>query len=235
MEQTLLGLLGFILIGPFAVIVYYFGKNLHKHENANYFGFGLLAAAATGVGIGALATGTDLSTAHPVGYAFLYQGHISFALYVLVMFAGAFKHKSKAKTTLMRVRREMAIIGFLLLIPHIVLLIWTALSNWNPTGTIAAIIMVPLFITSFTAIRKKMHPLQWKKLHKLAYVVYAVIYLHLASITIIFNIINNTGTDLVFGFIRFGLYTLIFAFYTYLKFKNYILPARASSKTGKPA
>ena len=219
-----LGLLSFILIAPFAYIVYRYGRSIHKHEERFYVVTAIFAVLLTIAAIFAQVFDRNLAVESPVIYALFFQGHTAFALYVLVMFAGAFKHKSKPKTTLMMVRRELAIIGFILLVPHVVLLIWTALTNYNPTGTIAFLIMIPLFITSFKHIRKKMKPLQWKKLHRLAYAAYAVIYLHVASITVIFNLLfSETTADLIFGFVRFTLYTIIFGFYTYLKFKNYIL------------
>ncbi len=222
--EYILGLLSFILIPPFAYIVYRYGRSIHKNEERYYIVTAIFALLLSIAAIFAQIFNRDLAAESPLIYALFFQGHTAFALYVLVMFAGAFKHKSKPKTTLMMVRREMAVIGFILLVPHVVLLIITALTNYNPTGTIAFLIMIPLFITSFKHFRKKMKPLEWKKLHKWAYAVYAIIYLHVASITVIFNLLfSETTTERIFGFIRFALYTIIFGIYTYLKFKNYIL------------
>lgn len=221
--EYLLDLLGVLFIIPLTLFVMYFGKHLHKHENKYYLIIGLFAILTGVIAIYLQIIGTNLKSENRILYSLVFQGHTTFPFFVLVMFAGAFKKKSKPKLTLMKVRRELAIIGFLFLIPHAFLLVWLALTNLNPTGTIAFLIMLPLFITSFPKIRKKMHPLQWRKLHKWAYAAYAMIYLHVASITVIFNLRDNTGSDLVFGFIRFGIYTIIFGVYTYLKFKNYIL------------
>lgn len=219
----LLDLLGILFLFPLTLFVIYFGKHLHKNEHKYYVIIGLFALLTGIYAIYLQVIGTDLKVENRVLYALVFQGHTTFPFFVLVMFAGAFKKKSKPKLTLMKVRRELAIIGFLFLIPHAFLLVWLALTNLNPTGTIAFLIMLPLFVTSFPKIRKKMHPLQWRKLHKWAYLSYAMIYIHIASITIVFNLMNNTGTELLFGFVRFGLYTAIFGVYTYLKFKNYIL------------
>ena len=228
--EILLGLLSFILIAPFALVFVKYGKWIHKNEDKIYIVSAIMFTFVGLASVYALVYGLDLKVDNPWIYAFFFQGHTAFALYVLVMFAGAFKHKSKAKTKLMMVRREMAIIGFIVLIPHMILLIWLALTNYNPTGTLAFLIMLPLFITSFRQIRKKMKPLAWRKLHKLAYAAYAMVYLHVASITIIFNILNNDPGDRAFGYIRFVLYTILFGVYTYLKFKNYILVPKATPK-----
>ncbi|MFP4287550.1 MAG: hypothetical protein ACLFRI_07650 [Candidatus Izemoplasmataceae bacterium] len=228
--QYILGVLGFILIVPLWFIVKRFGKSIHKNENVFYLvigGFNLILAIAA-IWIQLSSDFPTFKENNPVLYGIFFQGHIPFAFYVLVMMAGALKPKTKAKISLMMVRREMAIIGFLFLVPHMLLLIVTALVNYNPTGTLAFLIMLPLFITSFTQVKKKMKPLSWKKLHKWAYPAYLMIYLHVASITVIFNEIRySDGTynlnDYIFGYVRFGLYTIVFLVYTILKFKNDIL------------
>ncbi len=224
-----LSFMGFITIIPLIVFVVYLGKHLHKNEYIYYFVASVIAFVALVLGILEQAGVLGLALADiPVVYQLIFQGHLTFALFVLVMFAGAFKNKTPQKITLMRVRREMAILGFLFLVPHAAFLIVTALSAWNPTGTLAFLIMVPLFVTSFPKIRKKLKPLQWRKLHKWAYAAYAFIYAHLLTINLIAQ--QDTGN---LRFIRFALYTVIFLFYTYLKFKNYILPAHRKKNPQK--
>ncbi|TVP96705.1 MAG: hypothetical protein EA374_00825 [Acholeplasmatales bacterium] len=219
-----LNFLGFALIPVLAWLVVRYGKTVHKNETRFYWIFGIVFTFIAFLALVVLIQSdvATFKTDAPIAYALLFQGHIPFAFFVLVMFAGAFKHKSKAKATLMGVRRELAIIGFFSLLPHVVLLIWLALSNLNPTGTVAFLLMIPLFITSFRSIRKKMKPVNWRKLHKLAYAVYAIIFLHLASITIVFNIMNNQEDMLAFvlGFVRFALYLIVFAVYTWMRLKN---------------
>ncbi len=227
--EHILSFAGFIAIIPLVLFIVYLGKHLHKNEYVYYGIASIIALAALVLGIleqaGALAF--ELASI-PVVYQLVFQGHLTFALFVLVMFAGAFKNKSPQKITLMRVRREMAILGFIFLVPHAGFLIVTALTAWNPTGTIAFLIMLPLFVTSFPKIRKKLHPLQWRKLHKWAYAAYAFIYAHLLTINLIAQ--QDTGN---LRFVRFGIYTVIFLFYSYLKFQNHILPARMKEKTQK--
>ena len=231
----LLDISGVLLLLPLIYFVVYAGKHLHKHENTYYIIIGLISFIAGVLAVIAQVIDYNIQLENPVLYTLFFQGHLTLPFFILVMYAGAFKKKSKAKLTLMKVRRELAVIGFLFLIPHAVYLVWLALTNLNPTGTIAFLIMVPLFITSFTQIRKKMHPLKWRKLHKWAYPAYAMIYLHIASITIIFNLMNNEGTELIWGFIRFGIYTVIFGLYTYLKFKNDVFAKKTQPKVQKPA
>ncbi len=228
--QYILDILGIILLIPLSLFVIYGGKHLHKNENMYYIVVGILTTILGILAIVAQVVDYDIQSNSAVLYALFFQGHATLPFFILVMFGGAFKKRSKAQITLMKVRRELAILGFLFLIPHAFYLVWLALTNLNPTGTIAFLIMLPLFITSFTEIRKKMHPKQWKSLHKWAYLAYAMIYLHLISITVIFNLMNNSGNDLIWGFIRAGIYTLIFGYYTFLKFKYYILVDKPQPK-----
>ncbi len=224
--DTILGFTSLFLLIPLALFTVKGGKHLHKNEYKYYWGVGILMSIATIVAILAqfdvLMTMEDIQGI-PFVYQAIFQGHMTFAFFMLVMFAGAFKKKSKPKIMLMRVRRENAIIGFMFLVPHAAFLLITALSALNPTGTIAFLIMIPLFITSFPKIRKKMHPLQWRKLHKWAYAAYAMIFIHLASI-------NTIAQEDSLRFVRLGIYTVIFGVYTYLKFKNYILAVPPQKK-----
>lgn len=220
------------LIGLLAVIVIKFGGHIHKNEYKYYWVASLIALVATVFSV--LAQFNIVNVEIPLIYQIVFQGHLTFAFFVLVMFAGAFKPKSKPKITLMKVRRELAILGFIILIPHAVLLIVKALSALNPTGTLALIIMTPLFITSFPKIRKKMHPLKWRKLHKWAYAAYFMIFLHLVSITIIAQGLSKAPRVYdQYWWIRLIMYVMIFMFYSYLKFKYYILAPKPNKNVAK--
>lgn len=214
---------GLWLVLLLTLFVIRFGRHLHKHEYRYYTVFAILTLAATVFSVLQQIEPTAWLTT-PLIYQVVWQGHLTLALFILVMFAGAFKKKSKAKIVLTRVRRELAILGFMTLIPHATLLIITALSAFNPTGTLALLVMTPLFITSFPKIRKKMSPLSWRKLHRWAYPAYALIFLHIASITVIAQR-GGSGEYNALWWLRLGIYTFIFAFYCYLKYQNYLKPS----------
>jgi DMSO/TMAO reductase YedYZ heme-binding membrane subunit len=136
-----------------------------------------------------------------------------------VMFAGVLKPKTRLKIDFMQVRRELAIIATLLLSPHAVLLIGKALSAYNPTGTIAFFLMIPLMITSFLRIRKTFSRQAWLGFHKWAYIVYGMIYIHIASIQIIAQRNVETAYNETW-FIRFIFLTIVYIYYLYLRFKK---------------
>lgn len=120
------------------------------------------------------------------------------ALFVIVMYTGAFKNGSPLIKFLMPIRAELSIIASILTLAHNIsfgknhfVQLFTNPSSMAPNMLIAAIIsliliaiMVPLMITSFPSIRKKMGAKKWKKLQKSAYIFYALIYAHVMLIMV---------------------------------------------------
>jgi DMSO/TMAO reductase YedYZ heme-binding membrane subunit len=148
-------------------------------------------------------------------------GGVGFAFFYVVMLIGAFKPKEKPNTNLMQgkmkysIRMEYSIIGFILITPHA---IYQLLEYFNGNvstpifGIIAYIIMIPLFITSFQSIRDKMTPESWKKLQKLAYIVYFGLFIHL--------ILSSSMPNLAVYIVLFVLYFVLKFKYEYNKLKQ---------------
>ncbi|MGS0973202.1 MAG: hypothetical protein ACVCEJ_08235 [Candidatus Izemoplasmataceae bacterium] len=165
-----LSYLGVWLIIPLALVVYYFGKHIHRNEFRYYFGVLIISIVLTILVLFSLDTW--------IFQSLVIEGHLSFALFVIVMYGGALPFKSKMKKYLMQIRREFALIGFLLLIPHGMYRISLALNGYNFTGLWAFILMIPLVIVSYPHVRKKIRRVTWTRIHKAAYVVYLFIYIH---------------------------------------------------------
>ena len=111
------------------------------------------------------------------------HGFVGLALLYIVMIAGALKKKSYLSKKLMTIRKEYSILGFIFLLPHATTYVlelfgdFTQLEHW--IGLVAFIIMIPLFYTSFSVIRKKYKFPAWKKLHRWSYLAYSLIFVHL--------------------------------------------------------
>lgn len=110
------------------------------------------------------------------------KGFLGLAFFYLVMLAGALKNKTKLRVKLMGVRKEYSIIGSIVVTPHALnyTLLWlngTRSIEWF--GLVAYVIMIPLFVTSFVVIRKKMKNKDWKLLQSSAYIVYLLLFIHL--------------------------------------------------------
>lgn len=86
-------------------------------------------------------------------------------------------------------------------------------------------IMLPLFVTSFPSVRRRMQPMRWKRLQRWAYLFYGGIYLHVASLYIF---------DLKRKSIEFASYTLIWGLYAILRIGKALKSCRKKQKGESP-
>lgn len=112
----------------------------------------------------------------------LVKGFVGFAFFYVVMIAGALNPSWTLTKRLRSVRTSYSIIGFTILLAHPLsyaaeVLAQTREIPWFGLG--AFLVMIPLFITSYITIRKKMKPKTWVSLQKWAYLSYGLIFIHL--------------------------------------------------------
>ncbi len=216
--------LGVLIVPILFVLIYFFSRHIHRNQYKYEIGAFILANVAI------LIQPRFFNIQIPVLNILIISGHLSLSIFLLVMFAGVLKKNSKAKKALSQVRGELAVIGFIFLLPHAFARLALALSGYNMSGLFAFILFIPLVVTSFMVIRKKMNPKHWKNLHKLGYVAYFLIYIHLA-----FNVSLNPN----FRYIRFDpyalLYHLILMLYIVLRVIYVIVPKMKKKKITKPA
>lgn len=193
MIDFILSNLGVILTIPFYFIIKKFRMGLRKHPYAVEFG----ALIVTFLVI----AHNQLNLNFAIVNILFNSGQVALSLLILVMLTGAFHKTSKIRKTLELARGEIAVIAFILLIPHALKNSNLALSGYNPTGIIAYIIIIPLVITTFMFIRKRMKPKDWKNLHRLSYIAYLMIYIHMA-IDINFDPANP--------YVRFSSYAILY-------------------------
>lgn len=144
-------------------------------------------------------------------------GYVGLSFFLVVMYSGVIE-KGKLKKSLIATRAEMAIIGSIFIIVHGIKYIIFALDFdflfsaplYFYIGVVALSIAAPLFITSFINVRKRMQGKSWKKLHKLAYIFYFLVGLHLV-------LIQNDRMYFYIGI--FGLY-FILRVWTYFEIKS---------------
>lgn len=174
------------------------GKDfLKKHAAVCY----VLAAAISAAVV--VCTATGVSAAFPVWvrswiWPIFARSALSTALFAAVMYAGAVPNGSKLMKAVMPIRGELSIIASILTLGHNISfgltyfrLLFTQPDRLPVNQLLAAIcslvmlcIMLPLFITSFKCVRKKMKGSSWKKLQRLAYGFYALIYIHVLLLTL---------------------------------------------------
>jgi DMSO/TMAO reductase YedYZ heme-binding membrane subunit len=134
------------------------------------------------------------------------QGFLGLSLFYIVMLTGALKSKSRLRNQWVGVRREYSILGFIAIAPHALkyTLQWlTGERTFVIFGSIAFFLMIPLFITSFVSIRKKMKAKTWNLIQSAAYLIYLALFIHL--------ILNYTKI------INLVLYLVLFVTYIVMK------------------
>lgn len=196
-------------------------KTIKKYSKFYYVAIGLLAFLTTIFEIFKLYSNYNLPT-------FLYglekstmKGYIAIGFFILVMFAGAMNTKWNVTRKLLSIRGKMAILGSILITPHgIMYLVRFIIKFFNgkePTalniiylilGIVGFLIMIPLFITSFKAIRKKVNYVKWKSIQRWSYLFFGLVYVHILIV-----LLNSKNVD----WMRVSIYTLIFAAYIALK------------------
>lgn len=126
------------------------------------------------------------------------RGGLAGGLFVLVMFAGAFPNGSVPSRKLMPIRGPLSILASILTLGHnaaygktYFALLFTDPAQLPLHQLLAAVcsvvmllIMLPLFVTSFQRVRKKMPPKRWKALQRLAYLFYALLCGHILLLTL---------------------------------------------------
>ena len=125
----------------------------------------------------------------------LARGTLAGALFILVMVASVC-HAAKLRGLLLRTRGEMAIIAALLTLIHNIsygkhyfVALFTKISDLDAPRIFAAVLslvmivlLIPLTLTSFMVIRKKMNPKKWKSLQRLSYLFYGLLFIHISMI-----------------------------------------------------
>ena len=169
----------------------------------------------------------------------LIKSTLSTAIFVIVMYTGAFKNGSKLIKFLMPIRAELSIIAGILTLAHNISFgkyhfvgLFTAPETMSTNMKAAAgisilliAIMVPLLITSFPCVRKLMKPKAWKRLQRLAYVFYALIYAHVMAIMLP---IALTG-DITYT-INVIVYSIVFIAYALMRISKF-LTKKSSAKS----
>lgn len=208
-------------------IFYYLTANLIKKYSVGfYIGFylvivGMILVYSRGI-YGTLPDGAKFFT------DLFQRGVISTATFIIVMFLGTVTTHNSFSRRLMQIRGEISIIGCLMALTHNILFgityfvaFFKSPNFMNIQTKIATIltitlivIMIPLFITSFKAVRKKMKAKSWKNLQRLAYPFYYLIYIH---VMLLFSL------DVKKNMISIIAYTLVYVAYTVLRLRKYII------------
>lgn len=177
------------------LFVLFLGKSVRTHPIPFY-----LAAAGIAAAVAVL---TWCGVRFPAGFTqwiwpIFARGGLAGGLFVLVMLTGAFPNGSAPMKQLMPIRGQLSILASILTLGHnaaygkvYFVQLFTNPSRLPGNQLLAAVcsvlmlvIMLPLFITSFPAVRRQMKAKNWKKLQRFAYAFYALLYCHILLLAV---------------------------------------------------
>ncbi len=194
-------------------------KSIKKHAACYYVGFLAIAIMTSLIDI------INFPKSIDIVFSVLFQyGTLSAAFFTLVMYMNAFKNGSIVQKTFMPIRAELSIIACILAYGHVIStfkMYFLSLINQSKDLSVVlqliavigtVLIMTPLFVTSFKAIRKRMNAANWKKLQRLAYAFYSLVYLH-----VILLMVPRAFEGNVKSIINVVIYSLIFLTYGTLR------------------
>ena len=143
---------------------------------------------------------------------YIHAGTFGFPLLIIIMYMGALAPRIQWVKKLMSIRKELSIISGFPIFAHSLIRVsnnfpralayfsrhdeymetgrvvneagsW--ISNFSfVLGIVLLIIFIPLWFTSFGPVRRRMGSIQWKKLQKWSYVLYALLFIHAAGIQV---------------------------------------------------
>ena len=167
------------------------------------------------------------------------RGVLAGSLFILVMLAPVLPKSFAGRKTIYLLRGEMAICASLITLAHNLAFggkyfgaLFFGQGHISLMELHAAIVsclmillLIPLTITSFQSVRRKMQAKSWKKLQNWSYLFYLLLYLH---IFFIYQgaLIRGKGEY----FFTLMLYSFIFGFYGFLRIRQYRMQKESKEK-----
>jgi DMSO/TMAO reductase YedYZ heme-binding membrane subunit len=164
------------------------------------------------------------------------KGLIAFALFAVVMFIGVLDDSTKLKKRLHPIRGELSLLGFLFALGHIggyltsYLMTLVRDSGVLPPSVMLSIVvsftsfilLLILGITTFNFVRSAMNPDLWKRIQRLAYLFFGLVYIHL--MLMLMPAMQKSVTD---ALVSASIYTVILGAYVILR----VLKAKRDKST----
>ncbi|MDR1403568.1 MAG: ferric reductase-like transmembrane domain-containing protein [Tannerellaceae bacterium] len=140
---------------------------------------------------------------------YIHMATFGHPLLIIIMYMGAFNPKIPGVKKLLAIRKELSIISGFPVLTHSLIRVGNLPNSFKffsgnaeymantkaaselgagissfsfILGIIMLLVFIPLWVTSFDSVRKRMDHIKWKKLQKWAYVLYATLFIHAAGI-----------------------------------------------------
>lgn len=149
------------------------------------------------------------------------RGALSTAMFMVVMYTGALDGRRPVVRTLMGVRGQLSILACILTLGHNIIYglkhfvhLFTNPWDMKPQTVAAAILslvmialMLPLLATSFRCVRSRMKAADWKRLQRLAYLFFGLIYVHIMVLFV--PKFEKKYLDILLYTVLFGVYLIL--------------------------
>ncbi len=216
-----------------AVIVFGLGGLMRRHPGVVY-GAALVATASYGW---ALVAGVDLSGIRWLTVV-LQKGYLASILLGVVMFTGVLAKGSALRRRLQPIRGELSVLSFILILGHLATYLPPYLGRFGVLmasrtnvafSLVVAMVLTALFavlgVTSLRAVHRVMNPRLWKAIQRGAYLMVALLALHVALVL---------GKSALAGgavqaAVAFWAYMAVVAVYAVLRVRRAVLDRRPSA------
>jgi DMSO/TMAO reductase YedYZ heme-binding membrane subunit len=176
------------------------------------------------------------------GFSFIMRrGYVALSLFTLVMLVGVFGDESFVRRALQPIRAEMSIIAAILIGGHFLPYLTGYLQMLFGLGSlrmniavslgislVLLALLLTLTITSFAAVRRRMRPTTWKKLQRLAYLFFLLIYAHLAGF-LLPSALQGSSVAIT----SIAAYSVVFFVYAILRVRRNRSPGLLPAKTSR--
>jgi DMSO/TMAO reductase YedYZ heme-binding membrane subunit len=143
---------------------------------------------------------------------YIHAGTLGFPLLVIIMYMGALNPKNSYVKKLLSIRKELSILSGFPILTHGLIRVThnfpnalrfftdnegymaggrvtdalgAGISNFSfVLGVLMLALFIPLWVTSFDSVRKRMGGVRWKKLQRWSYVLYAMLFIHAMGIQV---------------------------------------------------
>lgn len=150
---------------------------------------------------------------------------LSLALFIVVMYIGVLARTSKPYLWLKPIRSELSIIAWILSLGHMVVYLASYLPRMLAGGTlntnvlwsfvlavVLLVLLIILGVTSFNIVKKRMRTETWKKVQKLAYPFFLLVYVH-----VLLMLLPSALHGGIASSVTVGVYSVVFIAYIVLR------------------
>lgn len=231
MSTSLVGFLIALVIT--LLLVFPLAKPLRTHPGIFY----VVALALTALYAWAIWSGANLTQVRGLCMV-LQKGYLSILLLAVVMFTGCFDEGTAVRKHLQPIRGELSILSFIFIIGHLCMYLPSYLprlgavfsSRTSVAFSLAvAFVLTALFailaVTSFRAIRKAMNAKAWKALQRFAYLMVALLAVHVAFVLGA----SAFSGRVMLATVSFAAYILVILVYVALRIRKFRRDVRRKS------